>query len=252
MPGPLPKISIVLSHTHHPGNIGASARAMKTMGFYDLRLVAPTEFPSEQASSLAAGAADVLDAASVYKTVDDAIADCTQVFATSARLGRQYSRPQRTPEQAAQWMHDHRDERIAILFGRERMGLSAEELERCQQLIYIPGNPDYDVLNLASAVQIICYECARDLYRQSAVDTQSSDTAPAYASQEALNRFYDHAEKTLSRIGFLRHKHPGDTMLRMKHLLARAEPQAREISMLRGLLSAIDYHTENDKKQGDQ
>ena len=245
----LDSVRIVLVQTYHPGNIGAIARAMKTMGLNELYLVDPREYPSEEASNRAAGALDVLDNATVVQTLPEALADCTQVFATSARK-RNYTRPQVTAEEAAGWIKDNPNEKIAIVFGRERMGLSNEQLGLCQQLLYIPGNPEYDVLNIGSAVQIVSYELFkqfgqhRDEAEDSTLTTKSStEGEEEYASQLDMERFYQHLEDTLSDTGFLVKNHPGEAMQRLQQMFARAQPNAKELRMLRGILGSVDKLT---------
>ncbi len=244
----LDSIRIVLVQTYHPGNIGAIARAMKTMGLNELYLVDPREYPAEEASNRAAGALDVLDNATVVQTLPEAIADCTQVFATSARK-RNYTRPQVTAEEAAGWISNNPKEKIAIVFGRERMGLSNEQLGLCQQLLYIPGNPEYDVLNIGSAVQIVSYELFkqfgnhRDELEASNIDIPESETEE-FASQIDMERFYQHLESTLSDTGFLVKNHPGEAMLRLQQMFARAQPNAKELRMLRGILGSVDKLTD--------
>jgi tRNA (cytidine32/uridine32-2'-O)-methyltransferase len=243
----LDSIRIVLVQTYHPGNIGAIARAMKTMGLKELFLVDPREYPAEEASSRAAGALDVLDNATVVATLPEALADCTQVFATSARK-RNYTRPQVTAEEAAGWIKAKPNEKIAIVFGRERMGLSNEQLGLCQQLLYIPGNPEYDVLNIGSAVQIVSYELFkqfglhRDEIEASELD-QISPEGEEYASQQDMERFYQHLESTLSDTGFLVKNHPGEAIQRLQQMFARAQPNAKELRMLRGILGSVDKLT---------
>ncbi len=238
----LASIRIVLVQTYHPGNIGAIARAMKTMGLSELYLVDPREYPAEEASNRAAGALDVLDNAKVVHSLPEAIADCTQVFATSARK-RNYTRPQVTAEEAAGWIKENPKEKIAIVFGRERMGLSNEQLGMCQQLLYIPGNPEYDVLNIGSAVQIVSYELFKQfgLHRDELIE--SNNETEEFASQLDMERFYQHLESTLSDTGFLVKNHPGEAMLRLQQMFARAQPNAKELRMLRGILGSVDKLT---------
>lgn len=242
----LNSIRIVLVQTYHPGNIGAIARAMKTMGLNELYLVDPREYPSEEASNRAAGALDVLDNATVIGSLQEAIADCTQVFATSARK-RNYTRPQVTAEEAAGWIQENPKEKIAIVFGRERMGLSNEQLGMCQQLLYIPGNPEYDVLNIGSAVQIVCYELFKHfgLHRDELIQPDNQDEAETeeFANQQDMDRFYQHLEGTLSDTGFLVKNHPGEAMQRLQQMFARAQPNAKELRMLRGILGSVDKLT---------
>ena len=243
----LDSIRIVLVQTYHPGNIGAIARAMKTMGLKELYLVDPTDYPAEEASSRAAGALDVLDNATVVETLPEALADCTQVFATSARK-RNYTRPQVTAEEAAGWIKANPNEKIAIVFGRERMGLSNEQLGLCQQLLYIPGNPEYDVLNIGSAVQIVSYELFKQfgMHRDEIEVSERDQISPEgeeYASQQDLERFYQHLESTLSDTGFLVKNHPGEAIQRLQQMFARAQPNAKELRMLRGILGSVDKLT---------
>lgn len=241
----LNSIRIVLVQTYHPGNIGAIARAMKTMGLKELVLVDPREYPAEEASNRAAAALDVLNNATVVQTLPEALADCTQVFATSARK-RNYTRPQVTAEEAAGWVKSNPKEKIAIVFGRERMGLSNEQLGLCQQLLYIPGNPEYDVLNIGSAVQIVSYELFKQLgnHRDKGgvgeITQDSIENTEEYASQQELERFYQHLESTLSTTGFLVKNHPGEAMQRLQQMFARAQPNAKELRMLRGILGSVD------------
>lgn len=244
----LDSVRIVLVQTYHPGNIGAIARAMKTMGLKELYLVDPREYPAEEASNRAAGALDVLDNATVVQTLPDALADCTQVFATSARK-RNYTRPQVTAEEASSWISENPNEKIAIVFGRERMGLSNEQLGMCQQLLYIPGNPEYDVLNIGSAVQIVCYELFKQFGQHrddlDAVKTAINGETEEYASAQDMERFYQHLESTLSDTGFLVKNHPGEAMQRLQQMFARAQPNAKELRMLRGILGSVDKLTDN-------
>ncbi len=238
MTKPLSNIRIVLLQTYHPGNIGAVARAMKTMGLSDLVLVSPKKYPDEEATSRAAGAVNILENANIVYSLEDAIADRTQVFATTARQQRSYSRPQKSCVDAVEWIKNNPNEKIAIVFGRERMGMSTEDINLCTQMLYIPGNPEYDILNLASAVQIVCYELFKQLNElpfQSKVDTKAE-----YATQDEVNRFYTHLQSTLEESGYLRTKQPGESMQRLRQLFSRAEPTAKEISMLRGVLSSLD------------
>jgi tRNA (cytidine32/uridine32-2'-O)-methyltransferase len=243
----LDSIRIVLVQTYHPGNIGAIARAMKTMGLNELYLVDPTDYPAEEASNRAAGALDVLDKATVVATLPEALADCTQVFATSARK-RNYTRPQVTAEEAAGWIKANPNEKIAIVFGRERMGLSNEQLGLCQQLLYIPGNPEYDVLNIGSAVQIVSYELFKQFgMHRDEIETpefiRGEEVNEEYASQQDMERFYHHLESTLFNTGFLVKNHPGEAIQRLQQMFARAQPNAKELRMLRGILGSVDKLT---------
>jgi TrmH family RNA methyltransferase len=154
----LDNIRFVLVGTTHPGNIGAAARAMKTMGLSNLHLVEPLHYPNAEATARASGADDVLAKAVVHNSLVDAIAGCQQVYGMSARL-RHLPVPIVNPREAVEKIQQVEDDaHIAIVFGREHSGLTNEELDRCQHLINIPANPDYSSLNLAAAVQVLAYE----------------------------------------------------------------------------------------------
>lgn len=231
----LDNVRIVLVGTTHPGNIGAAARAMKTMGFSRLGLVAPKIFPGAEATARAAGADDVLAAATLHESLVAAVADCEQVYATSARL-RRLGCPVVTPEQAArQILADTGTARTAIVFGRERSGLSNEELDACNRMIVIPTNPDFASLNLASAVQVVCYEFSRVLHEV--------ETAPAAAaervSSEELEHLYAHLQECLVEIGFLDLDKPRRLMRRLRRLFNRAGLDRNEYNILRGILTAV-------------
>jgi tRNA (cytidine32/uridine32-2'-O)-methyltransferase len=211
---------------------------MKTMGLSELVLVSPKKYPDEEATSRAAGAVDVLESARVVTSLEEAIADCTQVFATTARQQRSYMRPQKSCEDSVNWIKMHPSEKVAIVFGRERMGMSTDDINLCQQMLYIPGNPEYDVLNMASAAQIVCYELFKQL--NELTETINVTQEQTFATQEDVNRFYQHLQSTLEETGYLRTKQHGESMQRLRQLFSRAEPTAKEISMLRGVLASVD------------
>ena len=189
-----------------------------------------------------------LENAVVVDSLEDAIADCVQVFGTTARLQREFSRPLLSCEQAVSWVAEHSTAhaKVAIIFGRERMGLTQADIEQCQQLLYIEGNPEYDVLNMASAVQIVCYELFRQL-KDAQAPLQQTAEEKDLASQEKLQCFHQHLESTLIETGFINKKHPGDVMAKFKQLFARAQLKGKEVSMLRGVLASVDWHLNKDK-----
>lgn len=230
----LQNIRIVMVQTWHPGNIGAAARAMKTMGLNDLVLVNPVDYPHAEADSLAAGALDVLNSAKVVGTLEEAIADCQLVLATSART-RSHPWPIKEAREAApQIVSEAQNGKVAILFGPERMGLHNDHLRQAHFHVDIPGNPEYGVLNVSNAVQLICYECFM------AQRNEFESSPESYPQVTELNRFYLHLENTLDKIGFLNKAHPGQAMLRLKRLFNRARPEKTELNMLRGILSSMD------------
>ncbi|HDK38372.1 MAG TPA: RNA methyltransferase, partial [Thiolapillus brandeum] len=192
-------IRIVLVETSHGGNIGAVARAMKNMCLDDLALVSPRQFPTEEAMARASGADDILHEASVHQSLDDAVADCFLVVGSSARL-RSVAWPQLNPRECADLvMQRAASDKVALVFGRERTGLTNAELERCQYLVNIPANPDYSSLNLGMAVQVICYE----LMMQSQQGRQPVMQSRALATAGDMRGLFNHLQQALGDIGFL-------------------------------------------------
>ncbi len=225
-------IRIVLVETSHPGNIGAVARAMKNMCIEQLALVNPKHFPSAEAIARASGADDVLQQARVYQSLDDAIADCHLVVGASARL-RTVQWPQLNPRECAERVTELASSApVACVFGRENSGLSNAELERCQYLVHIPSNSDYSSLNLAMAVQVICYELMMAGHVAEAV----ADQVPVSAGE--MQGLFEHLEQTLGDIGFADPRKSNKLMRRLKRLFYRAQPDADELKILRGILSA--------------
>ncbi len=233
------RLRVVLIGTTHPGNIGATARAMKTMGLKRLYLVQPQVYPHAEATARAAGADDVLAAAVVCDSLAPAIADCALVLGTSARQ-RHLPWPEMDARQAAERAvaGARQDEEIAFLFGRERFGLTNEELDCCQAQIRIPSNPEYASLNLAAAVQILSHEIRMaDL---PVPPPQRQDPAERPARQEDLARFYAHLEQALIAWEFLDPDQPKLLLRRLRRLFARAEPTRTELNILRGILTAAE------------
>ena len=226
--------AIVLVNTSHPGNIGAAARAMKNMGLRNLRLVEPQQYPSAEATARASGADDVLAAAQSYATLDEAVAGCTLIIGASAR-SRSLPVPMLDPRGCAELVHRQSDPgRVAILFGRERSGLTNDELDRCHHLVQIPTNPDYPSLNIAAAVQVIAYEL-----RMAAGSVEQPATPEIdYASAGQMEQFYTHLEQTLIALDFLDAENPRQLMRRLRRLFARSRPDQNEINILRGILTA--------------
>jgi TrmH family RNA methyltransferase len=225
---------IVLINTSHPGNIGAAARAMKNMGLNKLCLVDPQEFPSAEATARASGADDLLASASCFETLDEAIADSILVIGASAR-SRTLPLPSLDPRSCAKLVYEQRQAgAVSILFGRERTGLSNEEMDRCHYLVQIPANPDYSSLNIAAAVQVIAYE----LRLASGVHVNSDDTEIRYATAKQMEQFYAHLEQTLEELEFLDPENPRHLMRRLRRLFGRARPDQNEINILRGILTA--------------
>ncbi len=223
-------VRIVLVNSTHPGNIGAAARAMKTMGLRRLYLVNPAQFPSAEATARASGADDVLTGATVCGSLAEAIAGCTLVLGTSARQ-RSLAWPELSVADAATEAAREADGRqVAVLFGRERYGLTNDELKTCHYLVYIPTHDAYASLNLAQAVQVVAYE----LSRHAGLSRRIQDHEPA--SADRMEGFFGHLEETLRELGFL-HDQSDKLMLRLRRLYNRARPNDDELNILRGILS---------------
>lgn len=230
----LENIRIVLINTFHPGNIGAAARAMKNMGLTNLYLVDPVDFPSAEATSRAAGAQDVLDQATVVSDLNEVISDCQLVIGTSART-RTFDLPLLDVKQGANQVMEQTDNaNVAILFGRESSGLLNEELSLCNFHLYIPTNPEYPVLNISQALQIVCYEIWLN------TQTQIPLAQVQYPEQKDINFFYEHLETVLRKAHFLIPQHEGKAMQKLQRLFNRARPEKEELGMLRGVLSSIE------------
>ncbi|NPU94628.1 MAG: RNA methyltransferase [Gammaproteobacteria bacterium] len=240
----LDRLRIVMINTSDSGNIGAAARAMKTMGLRQLVLVQPDEFPTAKATARASAAADLLHNARVVQTLDEAIGDCQLVFGTSARL-RTIPWPLIDPRQgASRVMNEPEGADIAILFGREDAGLTNEELRRCHFHICIPANEEYPVLNIGAAIQVICYEM-----RMAALERQASPVAPDQSgmqqwdeplvSSEDMERFLRHFEETLLDINFFDPNNPKQLVTRVRRLFLRTRMDRLEMNLLRGVLSTV-------------
>jgi TrmH family RNA methyltransferase len=238
----LNRIRIVLVQPSLGGNIGGCARAMKNMGLTRLVLVAPDDFPGEEASARAAGADDVLAQAQVYATLDEAIADCHLVIGASARE-RRIAWPMLAPDEAARRVVTAAaaGQEVAVLFGRERTGLTNDELDRCQILVNIPANPEFSSLNLACAVQVIAYEirCAAETSdAEASVDSTDMLGEPLATSGE-VQRFYEHLDQVMVETGFLDPENPRLLRRRIMRLFNRVKLTSNEVNILRGILSAV-------------
>jgi tRNA (cytidine32/uridine32-2'-O)-methyltransferase len=250
----LASLRVVLVNTTHPGNIGGVARAMKNMGVGQLVLVAPKSFPNDAAFARAAGATDVLDQARVVETLDQAVAGCQLVVGASAR-GRHIPWPVVDPRQLAEQVISvfagsaAELPQVALVFGREDRGLTNEELHRCHRHVHIPSNPEFGSLNLAAAVQVICYEMRMaslaaqsepadaqvksDLHWGTAWDIES-------ATSDELERLFVHMAKVMTDIEFLDPGNPRQLMTRLRRLYLRSHLDRVEVSILRGILTATE------------
>jgi tRNA (cytidine32/uridine32-2'-O)-methyltransferase len=231
-------LRVVLVGTLHSGNIGSAARAMKNMGLSRLYLVAPAEFPHREATYRAVQATDVLESAVVTTTLAEAVADCSLVIGTSARE-RRIQLPQLGPRELGPLcLLEHGGEEVALVFGREDSGLSNEELRLCHWHVHVPTSASYSSLNLAAAVQLLCYEL-----RMCALETNGVPAPPAWdeplATVEGMERFYEHLERTLTDIGFLDPAAPRQLMVRLRRLFNRVQLDQMELNILRGMLTEI-------------
>lgn len=234
-------IRIVLVDTQHPGNVGASARAMRTMGLESLVLVRPAAHPDPESAARAAGAADLLARARVAASVDEAIGDCGLVLGASARPRSANWRVLDAREAAAEAAKVAASRPVAFLFGNERNGLANGEIERCDALVRIPTAGDYGSLNLAQAVQVVCYELAMALRGDGAArDARAGDPATA----DEMRAMQAHVDRVMRLCGFMHDGNAEQLGARLRRLLARARPDAGEVRILRGFLAALERELE--------
>ncbi len=246
------RIRIVLVEPSHPGNIGGTARAMKTMGLHRLVLVNPARYPDPQADWRAAGAMDVLDGAKVVTDVAEAIADCHYVIGTSTRA-RAIPWPAVLAKDLGPVLAEQApDAEIAILFGREDSGLSNDELQRCHTHLQIPSSKEYGSLNLAMAVQVICYEVFQYMEQAfvqvsadsqlvqdevSAIGQRIWDKDPASGVQ--MDKLLEHLQEVMVATGFVDPANPGNTVTRLRRLFMRQQLDETEVQILRGMLKSV-------------
>lgn len=232
----IPNVRVVLVNTTHPGNIGATARAMKTMGLTELVLVNPLHFPHEEAIALATSAADVLEQARVVPTLQDAIADCGLVLGASAQ-SRHLPWPMLSPREIGPVVHEARmTQPVALVFGRERDGLSNEELQLCHYHVQIPTHPSCRCLNVAQAVQVLCYE----VMMSGQIPSNVIDDLPTQASGKEMELFFEHLERTLIQTGFLDPRSPKMLIPRLRRIFMKARLDQNEMNILRGVLTSVN------------
>lgn len=261
------EIVFVMVGTTHTGNLGAAARAMKTMGFLQMRLVAACSHLSAEALARSSGANDILQNAETFETLSDAIADCRIVVGTSARA-RQLSVPLLScraiaDELGTLALTTESAQRVAMVFGQERSGLSNESLDLCTRLLRIPCNPGFSSLNLGSAVQVVAYELSQalhsvpqgvprpmpgkwkgsDISAEETVEVADQDDLPA--TSEAMGHFFAHLDRVMINTGFMDPENPRLLRRRVRKYFESNRPTGRELSLFRGILSA----TENPRKR---
>ena len=230
-------------NTAHPGNIGASARAMKNMGLNQLTLVQPKDFPSGVAIGRAASAVDILDSAIIVDSLEEAVANCGLVICASAR-SRKIPWPMLDPEEVATKVTNEKDfTNVALVFGREDSGLSNEELQLGHFHVQIPAEEKYSSLNLAAAVLVICYEIRKAASRKNADHRKQGDEFwdQEFATGQQVEHFYQHLEQVLIDIKFHDPENPRQLMQRMRRLFGRIRPDVMELNILRGILTNIEH-----------
>jgi tRNA (cytidine32/uridine32-2'-O)-methyltransferase len=233
------RIRFVLVRTSHPGNIGGAARAIRTMGFERLSLVAPHAFPHLEATALAAGADDVLDRAHVTADLPAAIADCRLVLGATARR-RDVPMEEIDPREAAARALATAGEggEVALVFGSERIGLENDDIKHCHAAVLIPSDPSFASLNLAQAVQVLAYELRVAILAGSKPLPEQRNDPPA--SNADLESFFEHLARTLDAIDFHKGRSPRTVLLRLRRLYLRAGLDERELRVLHGILTDTD------------
>jgi len=235
------RVRVVLSRTSHPGNIGAAARAMKTMGFSRLVLVAPKIFPDAQAEAMASSAGDVLANATICTSLAEALSGVTFALAMTARRRELAAEPVWAREGAAALAAAARQGQVALVLGNETSGLSNEELALCGHWALIPANPECSSLNLAAAVQVMCYELRMAMSAVPPAPSISGAGEPA--THDAVEGLLGQLEQAALKSGFLDPESPGRLMLRLRRLLTRAGIEKEEVAILRGLLASFERPT---------
>lgn len=230
----LQNIKIILCETTHSGNIGSAARAMKTMGLTNLVLVSPKANLDDHALALASNARDIIEKATILDSLKEALNDVSIAIALTARK-REFNYNLQTPKEiVSEILSTINDKFVAIVFGTEKNGLSIEQLELCNRLVTIPGNPEYSSLNLAQAVQIICYE----IYSQYKPDLTHLKSTTNYAAISDTQRVLIHIDNILDKINFYKNKNI--TKRRLQKILNKASLEKEEVDLIHGILNKIE------------
>lgn len=234
----LDRVKVVLVGTSHSGNIGSAARAMKVMGLSQMVLVDPQCQIDAQAIALAAGASEIALNAQTFPTLEAAVADCGLVVGTSAR-SRTLDWPMLEPRQCGEKLIAEASQHtVAMVFGRERTGLTNDELQLCHYHVCVPANPEYSSLNLAMAVQLLSYE-VRMAYLSVEQSQSRVQKEEEYPRHQELELFYEHLEKVITQTEFISAQQPGQVMNKLRRMFTRARPEAQEINILRGILTSV-------------
>lgn len=247
----LSRIRVVLCRTSHPGNIGAAARAMKTMGLSKLYLVQPKQFPDPEADTRATGAVDLLRDAVVTSTLDEALVGSTFVVALSARqrdIGPVLGAPRET---VARLLCEAEEGEVALVFGNETVGLSNDEILHCHAAVTIPTNPNFSSLNLGSAVQVLCYECRMSAYAERPPHVVAGVTpfSSVAATHDEVEGLYSHLESVMTGTGFFNPEQPGRLLPKLRRLFGRVRLERDEVNILRGILASTQVKTSHGRKR---
>jgi len=246
----LSRIRVVLCRPSHPGNIGAAARAMKTMGLSRLYLVEPKQFPDPEADTRATGAVDVLAGATVVSSLKEALVGASFVVALSARqrdIGPVLGAPSET---VGRLLAEAEEGEVALVFGNETVGLSNEEILHCQAAVTIPTNPEFSSLNLGSAVQVLCYECRMAAFAERPPISGQVTTpfASPAATNDEIEGLYSHLEHVMTETGFFNPAQPGRLLPKLRRLFGRVRLEKDEINILRGILASTQEKTSHGRK----
>jgi len=235
-------ISVVLVETVQPGNIGSAARAMSNMGLSRLRLVRPRGVLSSECLKMAGKAVDIVTGAAVFDSLQEALEDQNIVIATTSSRDRAAKQRLYSPREVAPLVLEYTaTQKVALVFGSEKRGLTDDHLALCQYLVTIPAHPGHPVLNLAQAVMVLAYE----IYNCQEFDLSPHDVL---ASQQMRDEMFEHLEKTLLRIGFLSSSNPGHIMNSIRRFLGKAELMPRDIQIIRGILTQMEWFAEEGRK----
>ena len=247
--GLLSRIRVVLCRPSHPGNIGAAARAMKNMGISRLFLVTPRQFPDPEADARATDAVDVLAAAQVCASLDEALAGTVFSVALSARPRDLGPEPRQARAAVAELLAEAGQGEVALVFGNETVGLSNEELQRCHVAATIPANPEFTSLNLGAAVQVLCYEARMAAFGglPEQVDRTTPSSSPP-ATHDEVEGLYAHLERVMTDTGFYNPAQPGRLLPKLRRLFGRVRLEKDEINILRGILAATQEKTSHGRR----
>lgn len=246
----LSRIRVVLCRPSHPGNIGAAARALKTMGLSRLYLVQPKQFPDPEADTRATGAVDVLNRAIITASLPEALAGCVFAVALSARqrdLGPTIGQPRET---VARLLAEAEQGDVALVFGNETVGLSNEEILQCHAAVTIPTNPEFSSLNLGSAVQVLCYECRMAAFsgKPPVMEQGVTPFVSPVATHDEVEGFLGHLESVMTDTGFFNPEQPGRLMPKLRRLFGRVRLEKDEVNILRGVLASTQVKTAHGRK----